>query len=165
MKRQAYISECGRYRYWLARAFDSETMKDPLVVIGLNPSTADDKVDDPTIRRCVGFARSWGHDGLVMLNLFALRSTDPRALYEDPAVDAVGAENDRWLSVLTGAPVRTVLCAWGVGGRLLDRGKRVTLLLLDADRPLVCLGFTKDGHPKHPLYIPKTTAPMPFTRC
>lgn len=127
-----------------------------LVVIGLNPSTADEKVDDPTIRRCLGFARAWGFGRLVMLNLFAFRATDPADMKR--AADPVGPENDTTLIAETKG--RAVLCAWGADGGFLGRSGVVRRLL--EGRDLRCLGRTKSGEPKHPLYLAAATKPEPL---
>lgn len=153
----ATLSPDERYRYALFRRWATNPESPSLVVIGLNPSTADATLDDPTIRRCVGFAREWSFGGLVMLNLFAYRSTDPAGLLS--VVDPVGPENDQ---ALTEHTKNVVLCAWGAGGAILDRGPAVTRLLLGLGRKLTCLGTTKAGHPKHPLYLAANTRPMPF---
>jgi hypothetical protein len=89
-ERAAVLSECGRYRYVLTRTWDHDLAA--CAFIGLNPSTADAHEDDPTIRRCIRFARDWGHGGLIMLNLFAWRSTDPRGLLD--AIFPVGPPAD-----------------------------------------------------------------------
>lgn len=155
----ARFSDCGAYRYDLVRAWGPE----PKVLwIMLNPSTAAADVDDPTVRRTQTFARAWGYGGVVVCNLFALRSTDPRALYAHP--DPEGPENDRTLtrwatSVLIG---RTVV-AWGVHGALDDRGARVAQLLANVGVDQWCLGTTKAGHPRHPLYVKGGTILRPFT--
>jgi hypothetical protein len=118
--------------------------------IGLNPSTADEMHDDPTIRRCKEFARSWGCDALVMTNLFAWRSTDPREM--KAAEDPIGQDNDEWLERIAElAHVR--VAAWGVHGFWLERAMQVAAVLPD----LQCLGTTKDGHPRHPLYVAAAT--------
>lgn len=153
--RAAGFSGCRTWRYWLARTWAVD--RAPLVVIGLNPSTADETADDPTIRRCIDFARRWGHGGLTMLNLFAFRSTDPRGLRR--AFDPVGPQNDTVLRSATEG--RRVLCAWGAHGSYMDRNAVVAELL--ADRDLVCLGQTKDGHPRHPLYMRADTPPVAYS--
>jgi len=125
-------------------------------VVGLNPSRADATVDDPTLRRCIGFARSWGFSGLRLANLFAWRAPDPRALgrLQDP----VGPEADRWLVRLAdGADL--VLAAWGNGGRLGGRSQAV-LRLLPA---LHVLRLTQAGEPAHPLYLPAALQPQPWS--
>ena len=154
MKMGAVFSDCRRYRYSLSRWWhDSLPL---LVVIGLNPSTADETQDDPTIRRCIGYARSWGYGGLVMLNLFAYRATSPRDM--KAAAEPVGPANDAVLEVQTAG--RTVLCAWGAHGSHLDRARAVRQLLVGRD--LFCLGTTKDRHPKHPLYLRADLTPVPY---
>ncbi len=137
----------GRYRYSLWRAW--EPAPGPLCTwVMLNPSTADATQEDPTIRRCIGFARRWGFGAIAIVNLFALRSTDPRALYADPA--PVGELNDD--AILEGAELAAmVVCAWGAHGQHLGRADHFRRLL----RPYQprCLGVTKHGHPRHPLYL------------
>jgi len=123
----------------------------------LNPSTADASQDDATIRRCIGFAKLWGFGTLIVGNLFALRSTDPKALYGHP--DPVGPENDKHL-VSISQSARKIICAWGTHGKLRDRGREV------ADRleffPLSALKVTADGHPGHPLYLAASTEPKEY---
>ncbi len=143
------------YRYRLTRSWASGSRT--LNVIGLNCSTATATVDDPTIRRCVGFAQRWGYGGLVMTNLFAYRATDPQAMRR--AADPVGPENDRALLVAAGVAAM-VLAAWGVHGRHRDRDQAV-LRLLD-QFPLWCLGVTKDDSPRHPLYVAGSTEPRRY---
>lgn len=141
------------YRYELHRHWDSG----PLVAfIGLNPSTADETVNDPTIRRCIRFARDWGYGGLVMLNLFAYRATDPRQLRT--VADPIGPENDRHLIAAT-ADCGLIVAAWGAGGGYLNRAAQVTELLPWA---LQALGETASGEPRHPLYMPAATIPTTF---
>ena len=123
----------------------------------LNPSTADAERDDPTIRRCIGYARRWGYGALTAVNLFAYRCTDPRRLRLSD--DPVGPENDRYLlHVRDRFPV--VVAAWGNGGGLHARGKTVLRLLSDC--PLHCLGVTRAGHPLHPLHQRGDLDPAPL---
>lgn len=128
-----------------------------LFVIGLNPSTADEHKDDPTIRRCIDFAKRWGYSSLCMANLFAWRDTLPRNMKR--AHDPIGPENDRYLTeAALGAGL--ILAAWGRHGSHLNRGNVVRAMIEDtAFRALNCLGYNADGSPKHPLYIPATTIP------
>lgn len=150
----ATFSGCRRYRYVLERRWDDAL---PAVLfIGLNPSTADEQTDDPTVRRCIRFARDWGFGSLLLANLFALRSTDPKGLVD--AADPVGRWNDRWLKRLESRASLSV-AAWGVHGTLRDRDQTVTARLVN----LHCLGTTKDGHPRHPLYLRADTLPRPFS--
>src|SRR5208282_1252216 len=113
--------------------------------IGLNPSTADETKDDPTIRRCIRFAKDWGYGALCMTNLFAFRATDPKVM--EAAKDPVGPDNDVWL-VKESLKAGVVIAAWGT--RSGNRGKDVFQLL---ERDVYCLGKTKEGHPRHPLYV------------
>lgn len=141
----AVFSPCRRYRYLLWRVWRPG---DKLVAfIGLNPSTADETANDPTVRRCIGFAERWGYGGLVMLNLFAFRATDPKVMKAEP--EPVGPENDQaiWNAAMA---VDQVIAAWGTHGEHQGRDKRVRGQLQN----LYCLGTTKDGHPRHPLYLP-----------
>ncbi|CDY79414.1 hypothetical protein BGLT_02195 [Caballeronia glathei] len=115
----------------------------------LNPSTADATLDDPTIRRCRSFAAAWGMDGITVANLYALRSTDPAGLWLH--ADPIGPENDDHLYELAVTHGR-VVCAWGANARA-DRVAAVVHLLRHAGAQLTCLGTTKSGAPRHPLYV------------
>jgi hypothetical protein len=119
----------------------------------LNPSTATEHEDDPTIRRCVDFARRWGYGSLEVGNLFDVRSTDPSFLYHFS--DRVSPAND---NVLIGIVQRAacVVAAWGVHGKLGGRGRQV-LNLLGNWKEIHCLGLTAEGQPRHPLYVPAIT--------
>lgn len=150
MDRGAYISACGRYRYSLWRQWAQGPQ---VMFVGLNPSTADATLDDPTIRRCIGFARAWGYTGLVMTNLFAWRDTDPRNMLA--ADDPVGPDNDRVLRVAHDKAALTV-AAWGAHGTHGGRHNVVRALLPH----LHYLRLTKDGHPGHPLYLPSSLRPV-----
>ena len=143
-KKGANISADALYRYSLWRLWD--TSKPAVLFIGLNPSTADATDDDPTIRRCLGFARSWGFGSLCMGNLFAFRATDPMALYE--AADPVGPDNDKWLLELS-VKCQKVVFAWGAKGQLMGRDKTLASAFTEA----YCIKRTKEGHPSHPLYL------------
>jgi hypothetical protein len=155
MKRETILSGCRTYRYVLWREWD---MLNPeyAMFIGLNPSTADEIEDDPTIRRCVGYAKQWGYGALCMTNLFAYRATDREVMKKHPS--PVGADNDRWLvECAKGAAV--VVAAWGAGGGHLQRDQAVIRLL---GQNLTCLTKIKEGHPGHPLYLKKSLTPVPF---
>ena len=152
----ALFSPCGAYRYRLTRTLQGK--KKPLLIIGLNPSTADATHNDPTIRRCIGFAERWGHSELVVTNLFSFRSTQPDGLKKTKA--PVGPDTDEILQN-EAAKAGTILAAWGVHGGLFNRNLEVLKLL--EDYPLFCLGITKAGHPRHPLYIRADTQPMPYS--
>jgi len=154
-KSSAVISECGSYRYRLERVWEAE--KERVAFIMLNPSTADASQDDPTIRRCIGFAKAWGFGGLIVGNLFALRSTDPKALYGHN--DPVGPENDEYLRRIA-QRAETVVCAWGTHGALNGRGVHVANLLDNYN--LAALKLTASGHPGHPLYVASSTEPKAY---
>ena len=142
----AEFSEDRRYRYALWRMWGGPAC-DVLAFIGLNPSTADENIDDPTIRRCMGFARLIGCQGIFMLNLFGYRSTDPKALTQ--VDDPVGPANDSAIRRFCGRPFVWTVAAWGAGGALQGRDKAV-LGMVDE---VYCLGLTKAGQPRHPLYV------------
>lgn len=155
----AVYSADSLYRYALVREWNPLVPK--LVVIGLNPSTATESVNDPTITRLVRRANAMVAGGLVMLNLFAYRATDPMVMKSVP--DPIGPANDIALRVLCkGAPI--VLGAWGNDGTFRKRSDQVTRLLLDVGVSLHALAITKQGQPQHPLYVSYTTAPMLWRR-
>ncbi len=143
----AKISDCGLYRYRLWRTWDED--KPPLVFVMLNPSTADADKDDPTIRRCMGFARRLGHGGIVVCNLFAYRATAPEVL--STVADPVGPMNDE--EIVVACMARRVVAAWGAEPFARKRAADVTRRLKDAGVALYCLGVTKEGCPRHPLYV------------
>jgi len=150
----AAFSSCRTYRYSLWRRWGAPEQGYALF-IGLNPSTADETQDDPTIRRCVQFAKDWGYGALCMANLFALRATDPRVMRAHP--QPIGNENDQTLKALAqGAGV--VVAAWGNHGTHQGRADQVQAMLPG----LMCLRTTKSGHPGHPLYLPKNLRPVLF---
>lgn len=150
----AIFSHCRNYRYMLIRNWSAGTRS--MAFIGLNPSTADETKDDPTIRRCMGFAKAWGYDTMFMVNLFAFRATNPKAMLD--AADPIGPENDHALQRVCSS-VELVVAAWGVHGVHKARDAVVSLMIPN----LQCLGTTKAGHPRHPLYIRKDAKPVPFT--
>ena len=152
----AILSPCERYRYRLTRTL--EGTGGPLLLIGLNPSTADATQDDPTIRRCIDFARRWGHSELVVANLFAFRATRPKDLKNAP--EPIGAETDRIL-LNEAKRASRILVAWGVHGPYKSRDQEVLSLL--APFALSCLGTTKAGQPRHPLYIRADTLPQDYS--
>ena len=149
----AGFSRCGRYRYWLRRHWNPGRLQ--CAFIGLNPSTADARIDDPTLRRCIGFAKQWGYGSLLLVNLFAWRATDPRDLLDAP--DPVGPQTNEWLRRAT-QESGVVVAAWGNGGKLADRAYDVATQL----RPLHCLGTTSLGMPRHPLYCRANCAPIHY---
>jgi len=146
LHRQAAIfSKCRRYRYVLSRCWDR--VGSTILFVGLNPSTADEQTDDATVRRCVGFAKKFGYGKLLLANLFAYRTTTPSGLKK--VDDPVGPDNDDWLCEAVDSAELTVV-AWGMHGALLDRASAV----LSKFETAYCLGTTKDGFPRHPLYLP-----------
>lgn len=153
----AIFDATGRYRYSLWRCWDPQSPR--LVFILLNPSTADATQDDPTLRRCCQFAQGWGYGSVEVVNLFAYRATHPRELRQSP--QPVGAENDIHVLAAVQAATR-VIVAWGNGGTW--QGRDRTLLALLAPTPLYCLGLNQSGQPRHPLYLPGTTAAIAFTQ-
>ena len=153
--KSALISPCGRYRYRLERTWSD---KPRACWIMLNPSTADAEHDDNTIRRVVDFTHGWCYGGLIVVNLFALRSTSPAVLHDDPAA-AIGPENDARI-IEAVEQCRRVVVAWGIHGPLARRDKQVLRLL--KNRQLHCLGLTSGGHPRHPLFISGATQLIPF---
>lgn len=151
----AIFDASGRYRYLLWRRWSADAK---LVFIMLNPSTADAQTTDATIRRCIGFAQTWGYGALEVVNLFALKSTHPQHLQN--AADPIGPECDRYLLAATASAERTVV-AWGNWGRLHQRDRAV-LKLLHPYMPFYCLGLNQTGQPRHPLYLRKAVKPTRF---
>lgn len=167
MLSEATMSPCTRYRYRLLRRWNDS----PLACwVMLNPSTADASINDPTINRCISFAKVWGMGGIAVLNLFAFRATDPKQLkgIDDP----IGPENDEWIIKVatevmgpdadwkTARNPGKIVYAWGKHGSYLHRDAEVRKFL-DRYAP-VCIGRNKDGSPKHPLYTAASTPPSPF---
>jgi len=145
--KESRFSRCHRYRYYLSHRWsDGERC----VFIGLNPSTATSKEDDATVRKCASFALSWGYSGFELINLFALRSRDPSELVRHP--EPIGLTNNRWIKRTLSDDKLLVAC-WGNGGALFQREKFVRGM----HGHLHCLGTTKSGQPKHPLYLPLIT--------
>lgn len=153
----AVYSDCEKYRYSLTRIWDPEGRKALFVM--LNPSTATEVQNDPTVERCERRARALGFGAFQVTNIFAWRDTDPRKMRA--AADPVGPENDA--AILGGADwADQVIAAWGTHGAHLERGPAVETLLRGTGLPLFHLGLTKEGHPKHPLYIAYTQQPEPW---
>ena len=155
MERGAVLSDCGRYRYSLSRSWE-EGQRSSAIFIMLNPSTADAERDDPTIRRCIGIARRLGCMGIHVVNLFALRATNPRDMKAAP--DPVGPENlDHVRKAIAhqtaphGLIRGPVICAWGTHGGHMGQDEKVMSLLTSCTP--YCLEITRHGFPKHPLYV------------
>ena len=144
----AVYSDCQQYRYALTRIWDAGNEKALFVM--LNPSTATEVQNDPTVERCERRARALGFGAFRVCNIFAWRETDPAKMRR--ADDPVGPANDE--AIRAGcAWADRIVCAWGVHGAYLNRGSEVERLMRSTGRPLFHLGLTKDGHPRHPLYI------------
>jgi hypothetical protein len=151
--KSAVLSENGKYRYRLDRKWGKQA---PIVWVMLNPSTADARKDDATIRRCCGFAKQWNAGGIVVYNLFAYRATNPQELGGVP--DPVGPKNDIHLAGID--PSLVVVCAWGVNGNHFTTRIRIVKRIL-GNRDLWCLGLAS-GQPRHPGRIPYSTRLVRF---
>lgn len=156
MQAGAEFDVTGRYRYLLWRSWDEQAARVGFVM--LNPSRADAVMNDPTIRRCLGFAQSWGFGALEVVNLFAYCTAKRRELRQ--VADPVGRENDRYLATLP-QRVNTLILAWGNDGGLQARDRAV-VALWDDQTPVYCLGTTRLGQPKHPLYLRRNAQPVPW---
>ena len=156
----AFISECGQYRYELRRTWDESKPK--VMFIMLNPSTADADIDDPTIRRCIAFAKSWNYGGILVGNLFAYRATEPKTLLT--VTDPIGKENITHLKVLS-FESDIIVCAWG-NSKIVERlGKKLGSdykPLSEILGRLFYLELANDGTPKHPLYLKGDLKPVRF---
>jgi hypothetical protein len=151
MQRSALFTEDKVYRYSLSRVWDNS--KPYVLFVGLNPSTADENKDDPTIRKCINYAKYWGYGGLRMANLFAFRATLPIDLKQ--ANKPVGIDNDRHIKSLSkGADM--IVIAWGNDGSYLGRDKEVLKLI----KSPMCLNINKSRQPSHPLYQKKIISPQ-----
>lgn len=144
-----------KYRFVLARRWGPSGRRVNFIM--LNPSTADGLIDDPTIRRCMGYARAWGYDGLTVTNLFALRSTNPGRLMR--AADPIGHKNDEIIGHQALA-ADLVVCAWGSHGNLFNRDRIVRRNLDGLGLSLHYLKLTDKGAPNHPLYLPSGLTPI-----
>jgi len=151
LKADAKLSDCRNYRFALWRTWDDS--KPFAMIIGLNPSTADEVNDDPTLTRCINFAKSWGYGGVCMTNLFAYRATDPKDMKAQR--DPIGVENDMWLTKLAN-DAGIVVAAWGNDGSYLNRSNMVVEMLPN----LHYLKMNKSGEPAHPLYLKADLIPV-----
>ncbi|SDF40518.1 hypothetical protein SAMN04488117_10436 [Celeribacter baekdonensis] len=150
----AVYSDCERYRYSLVRTWEPEGRKALFVM--LNPSTATEVQNDPTVERCERRARTLGFGSFCVTNIFAWRDTDPKKMRQ--AADPVGPENDATIAEFA-LWADQIVCAWGTHGAHLNRGANMERLLRHTGRDLFHLGLSKAGHPKHPLYIAYTQKP------
>jgi len=153
-ERGSVFSEDRRYRYSLFRKWAEGPM---VMFCGLNPSIADDSKNDPTIARCQAFAQKWGYGGLNMANLFALVSTDPKALNQ--VDDPVGPDNDATLLHLHKTSAKTVV-AWGCKDELVHQRAIKVANILRKEKEIYALATCKDNCPRHPLYLKQTLDPV-----
>lgn len=151
--REAHFSKCRTWRYFLYRGWS--LIERPALFICVNSSLADEKKDDPTVRRCMGFAWDWEYGGVIIVNLFAYITKSPAVLKK--AIDPVGPENDLWIKRMAGN-AGLLVAAWGTDGGFLGRDEEVKAIL-PTHLALHHLGLTQGGHPKHPLYLRKDTKP------
>jgi len=159
MKTSAIISNDGKYRYELRRTWWNWTAPQLVMFIMLNPSTADDVIDDATITRCINYAMAWGYGGLIVGNLFGHRSKDKKQIRKQ--ADPVGKDNDRIL-LEAALEADMVICAWGNDGKFMDRSRQILSLLRENGINPQMLTMTKQGEPGHPLYLKKNLEPIPL---
>lgn len=153
----AAFSPCRTWRYQLWRRWNDAPL---LIFMGLNPSKADESHNDPTITRCIGFARREGYGGLLMLNLFAFRATAPHDLKK--AQDPIGPDNDAVIGAKCQNQDRVVV-AWGNQGGFCGRDRIISTLLHSSSAKVECFGVTQSGCPRHPLYLKKDTPLVPWS--
>lgn len=154
---EAVFSDCERYRYTLTRRWDDGP---GVMFLMLNPSTADEFKNDPTVERCERRARALGYAAFRVCNIFAFRATDPKVMRA--AADPIGPANDA--AILDGcAWAAATVCAWGTHGAHLGRGPEVAAMLKERAVPVLTLGLSKHGHPKHPLYIGYAVQPTEWS--
>ena len=151
--KDAKFSSCRKYRYALWRIWDLS--RPFLMFIGLNPSTADETKDDPTIIRCINFAKSWNYGGIYVTNLFAYRSSSTKKMmiFRNP----IGVENDKWIKNLS-QKSNIIIAAWGNDGIHLNRSKTIENKIPN----LKCIKKNKSGQPAHPLYLKSNLKPKPL---
>jgi hypothetical protein len=153
VKTDAILSKDRKYRYVLSRIWDES--KSMVMIIGLNSSTADETENDPTIIRCINFAKSWGYGGIYMLNLFGFRATLPKDMFN--AKEPIGKDNDKYIKKYSNICDK-VICAWGNNGNYLNRSKEV----LSKINNTYYLKLNKTGEPAHPLYLQANLKPIKF---
>lgn len=152
----AHFSHDRKYRYLLGRRISGSPRR--LLFIMLNPGTADESHNDPTIRRCVGFAKLWNFGVMEVANLFAFRT--PYFAELRAATEPIGTDNDKWISEALVAADKVIL-AWGNNGAYMQRSRHITRMASAVTQPYQ-LGLNKTGEPKHPLYLPSSTIPTPM---
>ena len=155
METDAILSEDRKYRYVLSRIWDKS--KPTVMFIGLNPSTADETQNDPTVNKCINFAKSWGYGGIYMLNLFAFRATQPEDMFKSE--NPIGKENNEYIKKYSKICDK-VICAWGNDGNYKNRSKEV-LEMLDN---IYYIKLNKTGEPAHPLYLKSDLIPIKFEK-
>ena len=155
IKSNAFFSEDRKYRYLLIRGWDLN--KPSLMIISLNPSTADEKRNDPTITRCLGFAKKWGFGKLFVTNLFAFRATLPRNLFVSH--NPIGDKNDRWIRKVS-KKVDKIVLAYGNHGKFKNRHDEMLKIIKNP----YCIKKTKTGMPQHPLYLKYTQKPIVYQK-
>lgn len=153
MKTDAILSEDRKYRYVLSRIWDDS--RPTVMIVGLNPSTADETENDPTIVRCINFAKTWGYGGVFMLNLFAFRATEPHIMKETE--NPIGNDNDRYIKEYSEICDK-VVCAWGNNGNYKNRSQKI----LTTINNLYYLKLNQTGEPAHPLYLSGSLMPTKF---
>lgn len=166
-RRETVLSKCEKYRYQLWRQTgpydpDNSSAYKFILFIGLNPSTADATLDDPTVRRLKGFAARQGYTQMALVNLYAYRSTDPKGLLN--VSSPVGGMNDRYI-LHCAVHADKIVCCWGNG--LIDERRSVEVrygILKNFKHKCFVFGFTKNDQPKHPLYLSKDTPTIPLYR-
>jgi hypothetical protein len=154
----AVISRDQQYRYWLHRSWLSGS--GIVVWVMLNPSTADATENDPTIFRCMRFSQRWGFGAMIVVNLYAGRTTEPKGLLEMD--DPVGPLNQEYVDMAIKAATKYVVCAWGANRLVENKGPKMAHRLRGSGVKLKCLGVSAAGHPRHPLYLPGDKELEPF---
>jgi hypothetical protein len=171
--KETVFSPDRAYRYTLWRQW-SGSMSDDLLLgrgpfndrycmfICLNPSTADETNDDPTMRRCIGFAKRWGMGAMIVTNLFALRATDPKVMLQHP--EPIGEYNDHYI-ISSAIGAEFVIAAWGNHGLHMRRYAQVCEIMQRFACPMYCLGVTGKAQPKHPLYLRAEAPRLSYGTC
>ncbi len=158
-KREAVFSPCRKYRYRLSQIWDES--KAPLTWLMLNPSTADELKNDPTVERCERRARMWGYGGSVVFNIFAFRATEPKDMRAQ--ADPIGPENNAWIrKIAEQSGEFDVVGGWGEHGAHLERGQEVLDIFKQEKGRISALKINASGHPAHPLYIAYKAEPFPI---
>jgi len=159
IQKDAIFSPCKAYRYTLSRKWNSSPDKEGYTLfVMLNPSTADENILDPTVRRCLYYTIKWGYGDMHVCNIFALRSTNPKRLYE--SIDPIGQENDKYIcNEVKNANI--VIAAWGSHGKYKNRGNEV-MKMISTIKDVHYLKLTKENIPCHPLYLKGDLSPKLF---